>query len=149
MKMKWMMAVVLALAGIAAGWSRLSPVRVVYDGVTLDGGSTRNDTVVASSRPSDRSRLRFDQIVWAFSGTSEADEIDSMFSVVVKAIVNGVAHQVGDSLEIRPVPPGNGVTRGEIRLMHVIADSHLVVTRNPMSSAVTGVSLVWYGKAGK
>lgn len=145
------LAAVLAVSGTARGWSRFGGVNVVYEGATLAANSTRIDTVVTSSKPTDRSRSRFEQIVWTLGGTSAGTAADSMFAATVKAIVGGVAQHIGsdggDSLRIAPAPSSGSAT-GETRLMHCMADSYQVTSRNPMVGAsVTGAKLTWYGRS--
>jgi len=114
--------------------------RTVYSGVTLAAKSTRLDTVIVSE-PAKNEKPQ-DQFVIAFAGTSQAATADSQYHAVIKAIRGGKTHQIGeDSLMLRPDPAVAGVQSGEVRLMHWVADSLQVTTRNPKSATVTGATL--------
>ena len=114
--------------------------RTVYSQVTLAAKSTRIDTVVVSA-PDKPREPKPDQFVLAIAGTGQAAVADSQFHAVVKAILNGKVHQIGeDSLMLRPDPPVAGVQAGEVRVLRWVADSLQITTRNPKSTTVTGAS---------
>ncbi len=119
----------------------LGDARAVYEAAGLAAGATRTDTVVVASGSASSPRPM--QIVWAYACSSAAASTDSMQYAVVRAITQGHTMHVGkDSLVLRPGGPATDWS-GETQLMHVVADSYQVDTRNPMATTAKG-ALWWY-----
>ena len=116
----------------------------VFTDQALTPGATRVDTVVVSSGA--RSSGRPAQLVWAFACSTAAASDDSMGYATIRAITQGRTMHVGDdSLVLQPEPLAEAGWAGETQIMHTVADSYEVRTRNPMTGSAKG-ELWWYSR---